>query len=243
VNQAELFHAEHCAEIVSEAEIETVFERLDAEEMVRVRAETAPLDALRERADHMVEGYTGTKRPTFAPALTLDGELVSILRQLGWLETADKDVARLWARYSDPRRGPVRCSGFELRAGQSRSGKCFFETMRDKNGSWQSGPRWRPPRTNLPEWKENARAFEARWATRYPLAVRAVELGAARVADFAGHTDVQMQIGGTLTGACQCCGRALTDPISLERGIGPECWGSAQRVCQVVARLRAEGRI
>lgn len=24
---------------------------------------------------------------------------------------------------------------------------------------------------------------------------------------------------------CGCCGRALTDPVSIERGIGPECYG------------------
>lgn len=25
---------------------------------------------------------------------------------------------------------------------------------------------------------------------------------------------------------CQKCGRKLTDPESIERGYGPECWGS-----------------
>jgi Family of unknown function (DUF6011) len=26
---------------------------------------------------------------------------------------------------------------------------------------------------------------------------------------------------------CMCCGKALTDPVSMARWIGPECWGSA----------------
>lgn len=25
-------------------------------------------------------------------------------------------------------------------------------------------------------------------------------------------------------GKCGCCGRALTDPVSIARGIGPDCW-------------------
>jgi hypothetical protein len=29
---------------------------------------------------------------------------------------------------------------------------------------------------------------------------------------------------GKLTGKCGCCNRKLTDPTSLLRGIGPECW-------------------
>jgi hypothetical protein len=27
--------------------------------------------------------------------------------------------------------------------------------------------------------------------------------------------------------ACLCCGKGLTDPASMARWIGPECWGSA----------------
>jgi hypothetical protein len=29
-------------------------------------------------------------------------------------------------------------------------------------------------------------------------------------------------------GKCACCGRTLTDPISIERGIGPICWDMGQ---------------
>jgi hypothetical protein len=25
-------------------------------------------------------------------------------------------------------------------------------------------------------------------------------------------------------GFCRCCGRRLTNPVSVARGIGPECW-------------------
>jgi hypothetical protein len=30
-----------------------------------------------------------------------------------------------------------------------------------------------------------------------------------------------------LTAHCLACGKALTDPVSMARWIGPECWGSA----------------
>jgi hypothetical protein len=30
-----------------------------------------------------------------------------------------------------------------------------------------------------------------------------------------------------LSAHCLCCGKALTDPVSMARWIGPECWGSA----------------
>ena len=52
---------------------------------------------------------------------------------------------------------------------------------------------------------------------------RAVELAKARVLEFAGAPDTQMQMAGRLCGHCCVCYKALTDPISLERGIGPEC--------------------
>jgi hypothetical protein len=59
--------------------------------------------------------------------------------------------------------------------------------------------------------------------TRYSLLTRSVELGAQRVAAFVGDVEGQRRTGSRLTGNCAICGRGLTDPVSLERGIGPEC--------------------
>jgi hypothetical protein len=53
---------------------------------------------------------------------------------------------------------------------------------------------------------------------------RALELARARVLDFVGAPGAQMQAAARLWGHCCCCGKGLTDPISLERGIGPDCW-------------------
>jgi len=57
------------------------------------------------------------------------------------------------------------------------------------------------------------------------LRIRATELAAQRVAEFAGDPDTQMKLAGKLTSSCCFCGRTIFDPISLERGIGPECYG------------------
>lgn len=191
-------------------------------------AATSILDLLRVGANDAVADYDGTRRPTWAPPLALAGELVTVLRSLGALSTPDKDVARLWARYTSPKRGDVQCIGFELRAGTSRSGKKFFETSPPYSnihgeilvgeGPWHHGPRWRSPEELGGRW-----AKDERWIKAYPMMVRAAELGAQRVLTFAGNLGEEMQLGGVLTGRCACCGKDLWDPISLERGIGPEC--------------------
>jgi hypothetical protein len=172
-------------------------------------------------ANRATRGHTGRKRPTWAPTLVLEGEIVTLLRQLGWLQPEDLTVARLWARFTAPTpTAPARCAGFELRPGAAREGACIFETLRD-SGEWRSGPRYRHP-SEIRLGPLHARVI--RHAQRYPLLVRVTELGALRVAEFAGRADEQMRIGGVLTGTCAICYKRLTDPISLERGIGPECW-------------------
>jgi hypothetical protein len=58
---------------------------------------------------------------------------------------------------------------------------------------------------------------------RQRLRNRAYELAAARVLDFVGAPGAQMAAAARLWGHCFNCGKELTDPISLERGIGPDC--------------------
>jgi hypothetical protein len=184
------------------------------------------LDDLRRMANHAVADYWGDRRPTWAPPLVLDGELVSVLRELRML--SDKPVARLWAQYTSPKYGDLQCVGFELRAGTNRSGKKFFETsvsyadirgsITVQPGTWHNGPRWRSPEEAGGLWATNTR-----WISEYPLRVRAAELGGRRVLEFASAPCEQMQLGGVLCAACAICGKALTDAISRERGIGPEC--------------------
>ena len=53
---------------------------------------------------------------------------------------------------------------------------------------------------------------------------RAVQLAQQRVLEFVGAPDAQMQLAARLCGHCCFCFRELTDPISLERGVGPDCY-------------------
>jgi Family of unknown function (DUF6011)/Large polyvalent protein associated domain 29 len=53
---------------------------------------------------------------------------------------------------------------------------------------------------------------------------RALELARTCVLGFIGAPDAQMRTAAALWGHCCVCGKALTDPVSLERGIGPECY-------------------
>ena len=50
---------------------------------------------------------------------------------------------------------------------------------------------------------------------------------AARYHRARGHLDVAARFEAELVDAGRCarCGRRLTDPQSLERGIGPDCYG------------------
>ncbi len=71
------------------------------------------------------------------------------------------------------------------------------------------------------EAKDQAKA--ATFYRRQHLRNRVIELGRDRVLDFAGAPGAQMALASRLWGHCFNCGKELTDPISLERGIGPDC--------------------
>jgi hypothetical protein len=68
---------------------------------------------------------------------------------------------------------------------------------------------------------------------------QALELARARVLDFIGAPDAQMQLAARLCGHCCICFKELTDPISLERGIGPDC---LQRRVEFIKRSAQGGR-
>jgi len=83
-------------------------------------------------------------------------------------------------------------------------------------------------------------SFKAKaYRDRQQLRQRVFELARGRVLDFVGAPDAQMQAAGRLCGHCCNCWRALTDPISLERGIGPEC---LKHKVDAIRTLAAEGR-
>ena len=62
------------------------------------------LDAIRFQAELETADRSQTKRPTWAPAVVLNGELLELCREVEHLSCDDKPVARLWAVFADPRR-------------------------------------------------------------------------------------------------------------------------------------------
>jgi hypothetical protein len=243
------------------------------------------LDDLRQKAetdvslDSDVEQHQ--RRPTWAPPLIIEGELLEICRELGHLSPDDKPVARLWATFADPRASRrhlrehvskhslpgIECRTLQLHPGNDRQSvdAVLFEAQRTDSG-WQLGPKLRfwAPREKTWQWEHDIRerlreqeslarviadspeglrlqerisdlskkitardaevlAKEQARRRRHSLRLRAIELAGARVLTFAGAPNLQMQLAGRLIGRCCICGYELTDPISLERGIGPEC--------------------
>jgi len=65
------------------------------------------------------------------------------------------------------------------------------------------------------------------------------ELACQRVSAFAGNPYPQMIAGAHVTGNCAICGRQLTDPTSVERGIGPECYGHIAPALRAYVERRA----
>src|SRR5262249_36920661 len=75
--------------------------------------------------------------------------------------------------------------------------------------------------------------------TQETLRQRAMNLARARVLDFVGAPDAQMRLAAGICGHCAICFKALTDPISLERGIGPDCH---QHKVESIRMLAKSGR-
>jgi hypothetical protein len=58
---------------------------------------------------------------------------------------------------------------------------------------------------------------------RYKALTRMTELATQRLLAFAGDVESERKRGSVVSGCCYSCGKVLTDKISVERGIGPEC--------------------
>ena len=214
--------------------------------------ENHPLDELKRRAEELaVFNHKLSRRPTWAPRLQPTDEMTALFRELKLLKhIEDESVIRLWADFTDPRRGAVECRGFELCVGTGRGKKIWIAQYHDKHaviarlqqdlerqldpsdraryeaalrsteekqGGWSFGPRWArytgSYRSGVESWNEE----------RLPKYLRLRELGEQCVANLCEAPEKQMQAAGKFYGHCCICGKALTDPLSLEYGIGPEC--------------------
>jgi hypothetical protein len=206
------------------------------------------LDQLRHRANEAVIDKPPGRRPTWAPPLPLEGELLEIFHDLQRLRLedfarwvaqkpdkrsgakapeADEPILRLWASFHDPRNtfrpdwagsGVHDCNGFKLRFGVKPDGQLVFRAAKGFDGTWATGPCWAPG------------------SERASLLIRACELGEQIVAPLVGDAaDVRIAAASRTLGWCVRCCRALTDPVSIEAGIGPEC-------ITVVAKMEAASR-
>jgi hypothetical protein len=253
----------------------------------------APLNAALERMRAQAEADVaarfeteeGDRRPSWAPPLIIEGELLDLCRELGYLAPEDKPICRLWGTFADPKRTGtwfrehdsrhalpgIHCRTFQLFAGPRRgnTSELLFEAQRQADGSWRTGPSlsshmWfernherqcndlirervqieeqlgNPQFKNSEETNRKRQAAiavklaeleaadlekHAKRKRRHTQRHHVVELARIRIFDFLGAAGVQMQAASRLCGQCCVCWRLLTDPISLERGIGPECWG------------------
>jgi Large polyvalent protein associated domain 29/Family of unknown function (DUF6011) len=227
-------------------------------------------EALRELAEVDVSISSEAerqRRPSWAPALIVEDELLDACRELGYLRADDKPIVRLWAQFADPKKkgtalreahsrhplAGIVCRGFQLHAGSERGplASMLFEAQREQSGQWRFSSSFNTePRLQYSyEWEQLIRAraktsdpvtlerinrmiaeVEAKESKdahahlrRQQLRQRVGELAKARVLEFAGAPGLQMQAASRLWGCCFNCGKELSDPISLERGIGPDC--------------------
>jgi hypothetical protein len=129
---------------------------------------------LRQRVEaDVARGFKHERRPTWAPPLLLDGELLELCLALGYLTSDDKPIARLWATFADPKQvgsyfrehvskhalSGITCRGFQLFAGAERqnSSLILFEAQKNTNG-WRFGP-W----TRLAGYSESRRPNDRKW--------------------------------------------------------------------------------
>jgi hypothetical protein len=75
----------------------------------------------------------------------------------------------------------------------------------------------------------SANADELVWTFKVTLACRPEEVALAlrqRVVDLLPGRLISLRPDLMLEPHCLCCGKRLTDPASIARWIGPECWGN-----------------
>jgi len=103
----------------------------------------------------------------------------------------------------------------------------MFRIIISDDGEWFFKPwSWRSPHENCC-WKPQIYADQA-------IAMRARTLTEI---ETCFHT---LNVGMMLSPSCLLCGRALSDPVSQARWVGPECWGSASAIMPFIMYLTGE---
>jgi Family of unknown function (DUF6011) len=161
------------------------------------------------------------RRPVWAPPIPFPPGLVEALNELQRCQPCldgNLQFGRLWTNWRFPRWGPTKINQFSLRLGTSRAGT-VITTIDCYQDRWTIGPRYLSPYSNQ---EIDRRMFELRKTIR--------DLGLVVITDFLQAPETTALSGARLSGICCCCYRVLTDPLSVELGIGPECRKSSRRI-------------
>jgi hypothetical protein len=96
-------------------------------------------------------------------------------------------------------------------------------------------------RRELAEIEPKYKAGQEALDTRNKRVARLLELARERVIEFGGGDHLtQMVAGACVSGHCCICGKELSDPTSVERGIGPDCYSQYSKSLDAwVAKQRA----
>ena len=147
------------------------------------------------------------RRPSWAPPLIIEGELLEACRELGYLSADAQPIVRLWGQFAAPQKknaavreqhsnhplAGIACRGFELHAGSERGpvSALLFEAQREQSGEWRFGPHspaiipYYSPRQR--EWEQLVRERE-RYADIYrnqpEIAQAHIEKSSQRIAEI-----------------------------------------------------------
>jgi hypothetical protein len=144
------------------------------------------------------------RKPIWAPAIAFSQELIEALRP--YHNDCKCPFGRLWPYFSwgggkwwDEVK-PIRT--FNLHAGVFPNGKSVI--MIAKN--------FKPPTWSIHNYPSTPHAEHLR------------NPGVAELIKFAADPETVLVAGARVSGICYRCYKPLTDPVSRQRGIGPECF-------------------
>jgi hypothetical protein len=137
-------------------------------------------------------------------------------------ENGQVGIVRLWVRWEKQRGGKAKLTGFDVRKGKDRTGERILQLhIRSHDGALYGFP------------TGSSRTIEE--LARRLLEAEAAGQSTDPLGAMARHVVTQASCA-----FCCCCGRLLTDPVSVQTGIGPECGEFFHKV--FLGRWRIERR-
>ena len=176
---------------------------------------TFDLSSLVTMAHELAEQAT-TRRPSFAPPIPF---VMTLHRPAERVGEQVATGARLWAAFSSPRHGPCRLHSFRVRAGKTHDGDWLADLVPAGEDGFFRVSSLRFSKKAIDRDRRQA-ALDANVAE---IEMRLEALAAVIKRDR--MEGLRQAALAAQLGICLCCGRALTDPVSVQLQIGPECRG------------------